>query len=764
MDPEAFRTLRALFDEAMQEPPEARMQWISSRADLDAATVAELRRLLLREAGNDALPEGLPVSLLAAALKVEASPDAPIPACVGRFVLAEEIGRGGMGCVYRGVREDGGVRQEAAVKILRTDLRQRRALERFLVERELLARLDHPGIARLLDSGETGDGTPFVAMELVRGLGLIEYCASRHLGVVERVILFRQVVAAVSHAHKALVVHRDIKPSNVMVDGEGRVRLLDFGIAKPLANDVAATATADRFFTPAYAPPEQLIGAPITVACDVYSLGALLYELLCGRPPFELKDKRAAEIERLILVTPPRPMAQAFSSLDESRRLELAGRDVRPWRRQLSGELESIVQRALRKEPDSRYASADAMDEDLVNWLEHRPVRAAGAGRLYRLRKFLRRNAIATAAVVIVAASIGVAFALVLRETIAANRERDRAREALSVLGEAFVSADPTGLSGGDISARNILDAASRRISEHVDGKPDVYAELAEKVADVQLALGVVDVDDTGVMRALEWAGREAGQENLAWRLSLLQARRLVARHAFPDAEAALLRLERQKPGDPLVLLARGKFWVARGEPAEAIPFLTRAVAALPRETDDIERIDAHWQLAEAQRQKPDPAAAMSTLQSLLGGLEPVVGANHATVLLTRLRSVNVLLDLKRVDEAISEAQTVSPRIESLYGRTSSVSAQAWSTLALALVRAQRYGESLEPYRKAAQSFAESLGENHVATARSYFNLALMQNYVDPSDPSSAEGFRKAIAGASIARNPADPLVTFFRI
>jgi eukaryotic-like serine/threonine-protein kinase len=756
--------LQALFAAAMEVAESGRKDWLENLANESPTLIDELRRLIAREERSDLIPDGMPIDLLASALAAPGSERTTVHANAGNFVLHEELGRGGMGCVYRGVRESGGVHQEAAIKILRSELRHSAAIERFLAERRMLARLEHPGIARLLDVGETADGTPFVAMELIRGRTLLDHCAEFQLGITARVALFRQVVAAVIHAHRALVVHRDIKPSNVMVDGDGRTRLLDFGIAKGLVDDVKATATVDRYFTPAYAAPEQITGDPITVACDVYALGALLYELLCGVPPFQVAGLRAADVERLILATPPPPMDQALVSTQLKDGQSLSA-DVRTlWRKTLRGELESIVQRALRKEPKARYASAEAFDEDLQNWLEHRPVRAAGIHGLYRVRKFIRRNAIATIAAAIVLASMTIAAALIIRQGVIASRERDRAREALAALSDAFVAADPTGLSGGEVSARSILDAASRRISRHVASQPEIYAELAAEVGGVQLALGVVDADDGSMTQALEWARSEPGQEALAGRLSLLQARRLVAQHALEESDQALTLLERERGKDALVMLTRGKYWMAKSEPAKAIPILIDAADRLPRDLPDIDRIDAQWQLAEAQRLDGNPVQALATLESLLGQLKRVIDANHATVLLTRLRKVDVLLDLGRIEEAIDEAQGLSISIENAYGRQSSVTALTWSTLALALVRAERYSDSIGPYQNAAMSYAESLGANHVTTARSFFNLALMQTYVDPSDSKSAGNFVKAIAAATVARDPTDPLVTFFRV
>ena len=761
---ESLRQLQELFAAAMEIDPGERGAWFDALECRDPDMLDELRRLIAREERSLSIPEGLPVHLLARALPQPGDVAPALHATAGSFVLHEILGHGGMGCVYRGVRETAGVRQEAAVKILRAEFRHKAAIERFLTERRLLARLEHPGIARLLDTGETADGTPFVAMELVRGKSLLACCDEHDLDLRARIGLFRQVLAAVAHAHRALVVHRDIKPSNVMVDGDGRVRLLDFGIAKGLVDEGDATATADRYFTPAYAAPEQLTGGPITVACDVYSLGALLYELLCGAAPFRVGGLRASEVERLILDTPPRPMELAFAASGAEHHRQRSTDHGKRWRKALRGDLESIVQRAMRKEPEARYASVAALDADLKNWLAHRPVRAVRGHAWYRLRKFARRNAALATAVVMIAISAAVALALVVQQGVIAEQERDRAREALNVLSDAFVAADPTGISAGGISARSILDAASRRIAEHVDARPEVYAGLAAEIGKVQLALGVVDADDRSIVRALDWARSDPRQQALAARLSLLQARRLVAQHAFGEADVLLARIEREHARDGEVLLARGKYWMALGEPGKAIPFLDEALARLPDEVGDGGRIDAQWQRAEARRLGGNADAARAILETLLAQLTPALGSDHATVLLTRLRKVDVLLDLGHVDEAIGEAESLARRIEEIYGRGSSVTALGHSTLALSLVRAERYRESIEPYRLAALAYAESLGSDHITTARSSFNLALMQTYVDPLDADSAAGYRRAINAATVAREGSDPLVTFFRI
>ena len=761
-DSRRFQRLQQLFTEALEHPEDGRGAWLDGLHGDDLELVADLRRLLARERRDAVLPDAVPDHLLDAALGARADDTRRLPLRAGSFELQEEIGHGGMGRVFRGVRSEGGLRQEAAVKVLRAELRHGPALSRFLAERRVLAGLDHPGIARLLEAGETADGVPYVAMELVRGRSLLQHCAEERLGVPARLALFRQVLAAVAHAHRALVVHRDIKPSNVMVDRDGHVRLLDFGIAKAL-DDLDSTVTAERFFTPAYAAPEQLLGEPVTVGCDIYALGALLYELLCGAPPFEVAGKRAAEVERLILSTPPRPMEHAFTSLPAARRDVLgAPADPAAWRVRLRGDLESIVQRAMRKEVGARYASVEALDKDIERHLSHRPVSARGRSRLYRARKFARRHAVACSAAALVALSAGIAAVLVVNESVVAGRERDRAREALSTLREAFVAADPSGISAGAASARSILDAAARRIGQGVSTRPDVHAELAVHIGEVRLALGIVDPEATWIAQARDWATAQ-GETGLAARLQLLDARRLLAAHALDDADAALASMEDQRPHDLSVQLSRGYYWLLRDEPARAIPILERVAGAFATDVANDERTRALWHLAEAQRLAAQPGAGLATLQGLRLDLAGLLGDEHPSVVVTRLRSVDTLLDLGRTREAVTEARQVVDVIEAAYGRSSAITGLAETTLAHALSRDGRYAESLEPFRRAATAYEGSLGRHHANTARTLFNLAQMLAYVTPADPAAATAFEGAITGASAARHPGDPLVTYFR-
>jgi eukaryotic-like serine/threonine-protein kinase len=296
---------------------------------------------------------------------------------IGPYLVMEEIGHGGMGTVYRAIRDDDQYQQQVAIKVVRGGLGDRLAIQRFKAERQILATLDHANIARLLDGGATADGRPYVVMEYIVGVPIDEYANARGLNVRERLKLFRTVCSAVAFAHQRLVIHRDIKPGNILVTQGGEPKLLDFGIAKilddePQSGGGHATVTMVRLMTPEYASPEQVRGEPVSTATDVYSLGVVLYALLTGRRPYPASSKSSHDIIQAVLGTEPEKPSTA--------------------NRRLRGDLDNIVLKALRKEPERRYASVEQFSEDIRKHLAGLPVSARPDTLAYRGSKFVRRH------------------------------------------------------------------------------------------------------------------------------------------------------------------------------------------------------------------------------------------------------------------------------------------------------------------------------------------------------------------------------------
>jgi len=407
-----------LFDHAIGLGPEEQTELVRKVAIDDADLAQALQSLLAADARhneNTAEHRALVLKNSLQALEVTTT----IPGDrVGPYLLCEELGRGGMGVVFRAERHDGQVRQEVALKIVKRSVLEAGGLARFLRERQIVAGFQHPYIARMLDVGETADGSPWLAMELVRGATITAWCDARRLDSRGRVALFVRVCEAVQHAHANLVLHRDLKPGNVLVGEDGLPRLIDFGIAKPLP--VAAdggptrTATAHRFYSPGNVAPEQLLGEPVGVACDIYQLGTLLHELLCGAPVFDSAGLTPAQFERRILESEPRAPSTHAARAGEALVRRHGATSAAVLAGSLRGSLDAIVARALRKSPRERYPSAEAMADDLRSHLEGRPVRAARGLFGHRLRDQLRRRATPIAACAM-ALALSAAFAAAMR-------------------------------------------------------------------------------------------------------------------------------------------------------------------------------------------------------------------------------------------------------------------------------------------------------------------------------------------------------------
>src|SRR5687767_1344052 len=396
MTPERWRQVEEIFQTALDLHPEERARYVSQVCATDNDLKRNVEVLLSQhDSAGDLLDQSIygqtDQSVLESFIDEK---DPMLGRRLGAYRIEREIGRGGMGAVYEAVRADNEFNKRAAIKLVKRGMDTDFILRRFRKERQILAALDHPHIGALLDGGTTDDGLPFFVMEYIEGQPLYRYCDSRQLTVSDRLKLFRAICDAVHYAHQKQVVHRDIKPSNVLVTSEGVPKLLDFGIAKLLNPDLAGdithdpTATAMRLMTPEYASPEQVQGAPTTPTTDVYSLGVLLYELLTGHRPYRLRNRAPHEIARVICEEPPAPLSIIITRPDDLLPALFSGDEattlthlyiarkatLEMLRREFAGDLDDIVMRALRKEPEWRYQSAEQLRDDITRYLEGRPV------------------------------------------------------------------------------------------------------------------------------------------------------------------------------------------------------------------------------------------------------------------------------------------------------------------------------------------------------------------------------------------------------
>ncbi|MGA2740260.1 MAG: serine/threonine-protein kinase, partial [Bryobacteraceae bacterium] len=413
MTPQRFRQIRNVFEAVVERPPDTRGTFLAAACAGDGELQAEVEKLLAAHRQD--------TNLLAGPAIQPENPQRLEGRRVGPYEVLREIGQGGMGTVYLAVRADHAFRKQVALKVVRPEAGSEEVMRRFQQEREILATLDHPNIARLLDGGTTEQGLPYFVMEYVAGEPIELYCDRHKLNVAARLELFRTVCAAVAYAHRTGIVHRDLKPGNILVTAEGTAKLLDFGIAKVLrpAEDetVYITRSGLHLMTAEYASPEQVRGEAVTALSDVYSLGVILYELLTGHRPYRMRSRVFHEIARVICEEPPTRPSTAVGLPDGSNagpdtvtpEMVSRARDASPaeLRRQLSGDLDNILLKSLSKEPLARYRSAGQLDEDVQRHLQGQPVLAYGDTSAYRIGKFLQRYKIW----VIAAAAIATALA-----------------------------------------------------------------------------------------------------------------------------------------------------------------------------------------------------------------------------------------------------------------------------------------------------------------------------------------------------------------
>lgn len=495
-----------LFDVCVELPLAARAPWLKQHAGADPELEAALLRLL---AAHDRLATGAdgaqPLVDHAQALLDRAlrgwgdGTEVAAGTQIGPFRVLRALGEGGMGEVYLAERAIDDQQQQVALKLPRERVGVE-LLARFRRERAILANLDHPAIARLIDIGEVQDGRPYLVMEYVAGRPIVDYCDGERLDLAARLRLVIQMLGGLQHAHQRLVLHRDIKSANVLVDHRGQPRLLDFGIGKLLVADTpASTVDGQRFFSLASAAPEQITGAPTSAATDVYAVGVLLYELLTGVPPLALAGLSArAALDAAVERVPPLASA-AFATLAPEQALAIArARHARPgaWVSALRGDIDQILARALRKEVSGRYPTADALAADLQAVLERRPIAARSNERWYRLRRFARRHALALALTTGLLVSAGTFMALILVQSQAlrtardaAERGREEAEQVTLFLKNLFRQADPLVARGSDLSARELLDRGNADLTRALTDQPLTKGQLLSVLADIWLSL-----------------------------------------------------------------------------------------------------------------------------------------------------------------------------------------------------------------------------------------------------------------------------------
>jgi serine/threonine protein kinase/tetratricopeptide (TPR) repeat protein len=581
MDAERRKKAEALFHEAFELPLERRAEFLRERCGADTALWAEVEALLAcSEAeiedfmGTPSFEPAAPDDPLATSTSVGGAAAPPdVPARIGPFRCIRALGRGGMGSVILAVQEDQQFKRRVALKLLRRGMDTADILRRFALERQVLGALNHPNIARLLDAGQTADGRPYFVMEYIEGRPIDEYCDAENLPVDDRLTLFRKVCSAVHTAHQNLVVHRDLKPGNILVTAQGEPKLLDFGIAKLLNPDLfqvtALTGPELRLMTPEYASPEQVQGQPISITSDVYSLGVLLYELLSGHRPYRLATRMQQEVVRVICETDPEPPSNAVNRVEDVTRRNGTTLHVTPQsvaktrggapqklRRRLSGDLDNIVLKAMQKLPRRRYASAEQMAEDLQRHLDGLPVLARPDSKLYRLRKFVRRNRIGVGAAVAIFLALILGVSGTTWQWRVADQQRRRAddnaaaaerrAEQFGRLVDAFVAELQGELRKveGATAARKVLATTALQAAERLQQEGGDDRAVQHKLAEVCLLAGDV------------LGGLRSGNEGAAGE----------ALESYARAHALLRELVDRSPDDRDLKVSLAKSFVRMGD------------------------------------------------------------------------------------------------------------------------------------------------------------------------------------------------------
>ncbi|MCU0255854.1 MAG: serine/threonine-protein kinase [Vicinamibacterales bacterium] len=732
LDPERWRRVSSVLDAVLDAPVEQRPAVLDALCAGDAGLRGEVESLLRAgDAAGDLLETP-------AAYRARSIGTAPADAAservaarlegqrLGPYRLRAKIGEGGMGAVYVADRTDGQFDHQVAIKLLPAGAHGEAWRQRFLQERQILARLEHPGIARLLDGGVTSEGLPYFAMEFVDGEPITAHCARLALPVRARLQLFLQVCEAVEYAHRNLVVHRDLKPSNVFVDRAGRIRLLDFGIAKWLGEETDASLTVAHRgagpLTPQYAAPEQLLGEPITTGTDVYALGVMLFELLTGALPHEATGRSLRQLERAILGDdPPPPSARV--------RLEtgLGASSLDAWRAQVRGDLDQIVLKAMRKEPAARYASVEMLAADVRRHLADYPVLACGDARAYRARKFLARHRLAVAAAALVALSTAAGVGGTVWQARKARAEADRARAVQDFVVSLFRTTEP-GAGAQSRPVGDLLAQGEARIDTELTQQPAVQVELWRTVAEVQRQLGDYERAERLLRKATERLEQATPPDPLELARTQFQLAAVLNDHFRPDesarvAQPAIPVLERhlgpssEEMGDAYDLL--GSLRYQQGDYAEAERLRTQARDVYRRSLGERSRkvadIDNNLSVFYAERGRLDEAEAAG--RRAVDVRRSLLGDDHPDTLLARYNLANALYQAGQWDEAAREFAAILPAQERVLGPAHPHVALTRRQVARIDTGLGRYDEAARLLDEVAQATVSSYGQDSVAAA-----------------------------------------------
>ncbi len=790
MDAARWRRLDALFLQALEEPPDERLDFLRRACGDDPTLVDEVAAMLAADDGaqladpaeangDDRLADivrsgfdhlAQDKTLTPATGSSEAPranqpsrpSTAPLPfPSLGVYRLTEELGRGGLATVYAAERDDAQFTMRVAIKLVRRGFDTPELLERLRLERQILARLEHPNIARLIDGGTAPDGRPYFVMEHIEGERIDRWCERQKLDLRQRLELFRTLCDAVHAAHGRLVLHRDIKPSNILVTHSGVPKLLDFGIAKILAaGDEDAlvsgfstlTGTGMQLLTPEFASPEQVRGKTLTTASDVYSLGVLLYHLVAGAPPYVLDRQRPAEIERVVCEIEPL-RASAVVGDDAANNATPTRRQILGWPRRAGGDdLDTILLKALRKEPERRYGSASRLADDLHNYLEDLPVSARPDTLRYRSGKFLRRHRMpvltaVTLVLILVTAVVVTSWqARVARraqqvaeeqrtvaetQRNAAQRERRRAEEAANFLTDIFEVSDPYRTVGERITAREVLDRGASRLRDGLEDDPLLRATLLTTIAKVYQNLSLFDDSEALFTEALSLRRQHLGESAP----EVVSSERHLAnlwldQERFQEASDALEQvvLARRRLDDPTalatVLYDAAVAQRGLGHGAAADNLLAEALDLQEEAGDTLAVTQIRNLLGKLRRGEGQYEAAEQILREVLATRRQLLQKDHPLI----TQTLNDLAITMQQNGQLEAAETLYREIletqQRVFGERHHHVVTALHNLAGVLVDRNRVAAAMPLYDRSEALVSELYGEDHPAMGRLLYSRA----------------------------------------
>jgi len=744
IDAERWRRLRPWLDEALDTDFSKRELLFSRLTDEAPELLDDLRRLLDHHDRQGTASQPVGAALAAPLLDADGEAAAQrdfdrIGQSLGPYTLLRVLGTGGMGVVYLAERSDSGFTQRVALKLVRGTLSSSAARERFERERRILAGLAHPTIAALFEGGQTADGQPYYTMEYVDGLAIDAFCREHALGIPERVGLLIKVAAGLAHAHQNLVVHRDIKPSNVLVTARQHVKLVDFGIAKPLG-DTALEPTLTHVgggpMTPEYAAPEQFRHQAITVATDIYQFGMLAYRVLSGARPYRADPHDPLAWARAVAEEDPQPLGRAAST-DGADTAWPAHTAPRRWRNTLNGDLDAILRRALAKRPEDRYRSMDALIADLEAWLDGRPVSARRAGTWYFVRRFVARRPWAVGSALAAAVALVATAAIAVHQARLAHDEAERANAVANFLTGLFQVSDPGENRGERLNANQILERGAQKLDKELADHPLQRARLLVEIGKVYDSLGEYSRAQKVLEPAIAILARQPDADPVMYANALHKLAYGVHRQGHIDDALPLLQTEesllpslpdartRGEAGARIHSL-RAMLLQAHGDLSGALAENVLGVAAAESmgEAGRQSQASTLTNIGLLQRDLGDYAAAQTNMEKSCALYAQLYPAGHPRRVACDTNLGVILMDRDQLARAEALLLPAADALRAQYGEKSDKYAIILNTLGSVARRKHEHALAQQRYDASAKAYADSLGEDHVDRAWPLINGA----------------------------------------